>query len=151
MLLSYLTVLESPEDRSAFENIYLTYRDRMMNIAMEILKNQYDAEDALHQAFLKLMNHMDYILNKQSHEIWRSLVIIIRNVSIDIYRAHGRSKEVPFEEFYDSMEENGEVSVLTVSDIEYSEILEALRRLPPQYVDILTLKYLEDLSVTKIA
>ena len=52
-MLIYLQMIETPEDRSKFETLYEEYRDAMYAVAQKILRNNMDAEDALHQAFCK--------------------------------------------------------------------------------------------------
>ena len=50
-MIIYLQMIDTPEDRSKFEQIYLEYRGLMFHVANEILHNEQDAEDAVHQAF----------------------------------------------------------------------------------------------------
>lgn len=51
-MLIYLQLIETPEDRSRFEQLYIAYRDLMFYIARKILGNNQDAEDAVHDAFV---------------------------------------------------------------------------------------------------
>ena len=44
MLMYYLQTIESAEDRSKFERIYLRYRKLMFYVARNILRNDEDAE-----------------------------------------------------------------------------------------------------------
>ena len=44
-MLLYLQMLETPEEKSLFEQIYLEYRGLMYHVAYEILHNDQDAED----------------------------------------------------------------------------------------------------------
>ena len=53
-MLIYLQMIETPEDRSKFETLYEEYRDVMYAVAKKILRNNMDAEDALHQAFVNI-------------------------------------------------------------------------------------------------
>ena len=53
-MLIYLQMLESPEEKSILEQIYLEYRGLMYHVAYEILHNEQDAEDAVHHAFVKI-------------------------------------------------------------------------------------------------
>ena len=53
-MLIYLQMLETPEEKSLFEQIYLEYCGLMFHVAYEILHNEQDAEDAVHQAFVKI-------------------------------------------------------------------------------------------------
>ena len=49
-MLIYMMMLETPEEKSLFEQIYLEYRGLMFHVAYEILHNEQDAEDAVHHA-----------------------------------------------------------------------------------------------------
>lgn len=53
-MIIYLQTIEDPGDRAKFAELYERYRAYMLKIADEILKNPFDAEDALHNAFMKL-------------------------------------------------------------------------------------------------
>lgn len=57
-MLLYLQMLETPEKKSLFEQIYLEYRGLMYHVAYEILHNDQDAEDAVHQAFVKIVENI---------------------------------------------------------------------------------------------
>lgn len=52
-MLIYLQMIESEADKSKFEQLYLKYRSLMLRVAMRILHNEQDAEDAVHQAFCR--------------------------------------------------------------------------------------------------
>ena len=57
-MLEYLATMETADDRTRFESLYLAYRGLMYHVAYHILKNPQDAEDAVHQSFVKLAEHM---------------------------------------------------------------------------------------------
>lgn len=48
----YLMMIDSQEDQSKFEKVYLTYRGLMYHVAYKILNNKHDAEDVVHSAFI---------------------------------------------------------------------------------------------------
>ena len=56
-MLLYLQTIESPKDKIKFEQIYLKYRRYMFQVASEILQNNQDAEDAVHNAFLSVSRY----------------------------------------------------------------------------------------------
>lgn len=60
-MLIYLQMLETPEEKSLFEQIYLEYCGLMFHVAYEILHNEQDAEDAVHQAFVKIAENIKKI------------------------------------------------------------------------------------------
>ena len=51
MLMMYLSIVETPEERSLFEQIYYTCRKQMFFVANGILNDEILAEDALQEAF----------------------------------------------------------------------------------------------------
>ena len=57
-----LQTIESEEDKSKFEGIYYRYRKLMFHVAMKILHNRQDAEDAVHQAFVSIIENLEKIL-----------------------------------------------------------------------------------------
>ena len=52
MLNFYLLLLDTAEEKVKFEELYYTYRQDMFKTAKAILKNDFDSEDAVHEAFL---------------------------------------------------------------------------------------------------
>ena len=61
MLGFYLALLDTAEDKSRFEELYLVYRQDMYKTAFAILRSPQSAEDAVHEAFMivigKLRQH----------------------------------------------------------------------------------------------
>ena len=58
-MIVYLSVLDSQEKKSKFEQIYLTYRKQMYYTAFQILQHDEDAEDAVHHAFIKIAENIE--------------------------------------------------------------------------------------------
>lgn len=58
-MLVYLAMIEGPEERSKFEQIYEKYRALMFYRAKQILRDDRDAEDAVHEAFVRVANHIE--------------------------------------------------------------------------------------------
>lgn len=56
-MILHLQMIDTPEDRSKFERLYLEYRGLMFHTANQILRNEQDPEDAVHQVFLKIAEH----------------------------------------------------------------------------------------------
>lgn len=98
-MLIYLALIESPEDQSKFEKLYIAYKKAMFNQAYSVLKNNQDAEDAVHDAFeyiAKNINNIDEPISKKA-KVYVS--IIAKNKAIDICRKKQRRQELPMEEF----------------------------------------------------
>ena len=53
-MIIYLQTIDDPEDSAKFEQLYEHYRSYMLKIANKILENEFDAEDAVHNAFVSI-------------------------------------------------------------------------------------------------
>lgn len=89
-MLTYMLMIDSETDRSKFEKIYMKYRSLMYHVAYEILNNKQDAEDAVHQAFIKIAEHIEEIEEPICPKTRGYVVIIAENKAIDIYRKQMR-------------------------------------------------------------
>ena len=75
-MMIYLQMLESDEEKQKFEQLYIVYRGLMFHVAMQLLSNKQDAEDAVHQAFLSILECFYGISEVRSPKT-RSFVVII--------------------------------------------------------------------------
>ena len=57
-VLVYLQMIETEEESSKFEAIYREYRDLLLFLADRRLRNPQDAEDAVHEVFVKLAENI---------------------------------------------------------------------------------------------
>lgn len=57
----YLQMLSSPSEKDKFEQIYTLYRGLMFYVARRILPGEADAEDAVHQAFVSIIENLKKI------------------------------------------------------------------------------------------
>lgn len=67
-MLIYLQVIDAPEDRDQFITLYETYRGLMFYVANQILQNEQDAEDAVHDAFLSVAEHIKKFSRLERHK-----------------------------------------------------------------------------------
>ena len=86
-MLEYLATMETADDRTRFESLYLAYRGLMYHVAYHILKNPQDAEDAVHQSFVKLAEHMATIPDGPCPRTRNLVVTVAERKAIDLYRS----------------------------------------------------------------
>ena len=147
MILFYLSLIDTEEEKSKFEKLYYDYRALMKYIAFDIMKDEHLAEDAVHNAFIKLTNYLDKIDDTDCHKTKGFIVIVIRSVAKDMYRK--RKRELDF-----SVDENITYRVsddfsLTMFDVD--EIVSKIETLPEIYKDVLILKCLQEFDNKEIA
>lgn len=146
MLMLYTSMIDSTEEKRKFERIYLAHRQTMYYAAFRILNNVQDAEDAVHQAFLRILNHLDIINESDCHKTRAYLIVITQSTAIDIYRKHKRFNTVSFDEL--------EICNSGTLERDYEEkdaILRAVNKIPVNYSVVLKLRYSHNHSVSEIA
>ena len=139
-MLIYIQMIESPEARSKFEDLYLHYRGLMLYVAARIVGGGADAEDAVHQAFLSIAENMDRLGAVKSAETHAYVVTITENKAIDILRSR---REVPT----DLQQEDG----LTVPPPGDHGLADAMAKLRPTHRTALLLRYYNGYTTAEMA
>jgi len=150
MLLLALAMLETPEDKQKMTELYMTYREYLLKVALNILRNQDDAEDVLHQAFERIARDFEKIGDVSSHQTRNFLVIIVRGLAINLYNERKKVVKLPFEDL-DEVADTVALEDQTLEQIGYEVLRKALEQLPEIHRDVLYLMYFEELSVKEIA
>lgn len=140
-MLIYLQMIESNEDRSKFEQLYILYRGLMLYVAKRILRNQEDAEDAVHQAFVSIIENLRSITDINSPKTRSFCVIICERKAIDIYRSKRRIIDADFNEAIVGVE-------VPLPD---DTLAATIAGLPPKYREILLLRYDNGYTTKEIA
>ena len=145
MLSVYLSLLETEEERDQFEILYRSYHGLMLTVAQEVLGDFSLAEDAVHDAFLKLMGCMDKITDAESSATKAFLAIVTKNTARNLLRK-------------DRSREEAELRLGLISlrggipqEVSVERILAAIEKLPETQRDVLHLKVRSELSDGEIA
>lgn len=93
-MIQYLLMIDSSEDQSKFEKLYINYRMDMYTAALLILNNVQDAEDATHQAFVKIAENIEAIDDTIEPKIKGLVITIAEHCAIDLYRKKARRHTV---------------------------------------------------------
>ena len=63
-------------DKEVFENIMNSLKDQLFHIALAILKNRQDAEDALQETYLKAYMNLHKVKQNQFFQTWVTRILI---------------------------------------------------------------------------
>lgn len=139
MLSLYLQTLETDEERGRFARLYTRYRDLMFRAAVRILKNDMDAEDAVHQAFLAILKHFSKIRKIDDPATKAYVVVIAERKAIDALRAR---KEIA------APEPDAPVPFSAPED---ADLADAMLSLPERYREALLLHYAHGYTAAELA
>lgn len=152
MLSFYLSLLETEEQKSFVEQLYTRYEQYMYKSAFGILHNRHDAEDAVHNAFMRIVKNIDNVMHIERSKIKSFIVIIIRNCAITIYRKKKKDS------LYDIDDENMPDVADTIdmeqdvlNRIEREKIRSVLNGMKEDQKHILIMRYYLDMSIENIA
>lgn len=135
-MLIYLSMIETEENKSKFEQIYKKYKQTMFFVANRVLRDEYLSEDVVHQAFIRIIDNLDKIDKIDCHKTKGFIVIIVENIAIDFYRKRKRENNISFDEVEFYIRDIKNESNLIINDVE-----EAILKLPINYSTVLRLKY----------
>lgn len=85
-MLMYLAALETERDRCYFQEIYEENYLKMFYVARKLLKENSEAENAVHEAFLSLAEHFEKYSKLSCREMGGLCVTITKHKAIDILR-----------------------------------------------------------------
>lgn len=135
MLMLYMSLIETEEEKVKFEKIYVQYRKLMYVCAKEILHSDHLAEDAVHEAFLKIAKYLDKI-EFPCNKTKRFVVIVVENAAKDIYRKEKHRMHLDLE----AIETSYHFPVIDGVE-EMTDVEKAILKLPLTYRQIFQMKY----------
>lgn len=150
MLLLYLSLIETQEDKRLFENIYTNYKQRMFKYAFKLLKDEGYAEDVVHDVFLSIIKRgIDKIreIDNENH-LWNYLYTAVRNQCITFAKRYGitMAKDPSYNDMQGELEYNE-----TEQATSYNFLVKTIRSMDPTYADVLYYSLLQGMKSAQIA
>lgn len=148
MLMSFLAVIESDDDRRLFEKLYSSYKDKLYYIAFGMLSDEKLSEDAVHDTYMKVIDHIDKFYDISEKHTQNLIILILKNTVRDMLKKK-KAEPVPFDE-----EEYQAKYNLVFNEnysFEVSEIKKCLNSLDEKYRTVLELKYWHGMKEKEIA
>lgn len=148
MLLLFLCVL-SENDQEKIEQIFKDHNLMMYRISYKMLGSNIDAEDAVAQAFINIMEHFEKINGLPGPQIAPYCVVIVKNTSYDILRK--RNKTICLEETWETADDSQNIEERILKAADEDRLLDAMKRLPDSDRYLLELHYAKEMGFKEIA
>ena len=142
MLAICLAMLETEQDQRRFTRLFEAHEKKIYAVALHILGNPTQAEDAAQQTWLKLVQGWDRVSALPWEETEGYAVTAAKNCALDMLRAERRTTAFPEDWDPPAREEHQE---------RYDYLVSLIRALPENYRRILELKCVEEQSNREIA
>lgn len=146
------TVSDAARDRQTMEALYEAYEQKMFGIARAILNNEWQAEDAVQEAFIRMVRYLPKCRDVHSLKTKTLIVRVIKSAAIDIYRKNKReSVSVPIEE-NTWIEDKHNAIESYLSSVSVESLLQKIdRQLPDSYKDVVRLRCYYGLPIAEIS
>lgn len=144
--------MHKQSDSEKLEQLYTRYEQKMYVVAFSVLHNEWQAEDAVQEAFVRLLRNIRKLKDVESVKTRTYVLNTIKSTAIDQYRRNqAQNKQcVPLGEMEiadkrdDTMEIIGRLAGKMVLD-------EILGELPETYRDVIMYRCVHQLSVKETA
>lgn len=150
MLMFYMSLIDNDDDRAKFEIIYNEYRKRMVSTAYSILHNKDDAEDAVHDTFIKIARNMRSIGDPDSSETLSYVLKATKNTAINLSQKNAtRNKHIQLEDV-ENISDGQFLEKLHIQE-NYEEVVKAIQGLNDTYRDVLFYYFVKGMKAKDIA
>jgi len=139
----------STSNETKFETIVLRHLDAAYNLARWLLGNDQDAEDVVQDASIRALDSLDSFRGEDG-KAW--FLTIVRNTSLNCIRQRKSNRLVELEtEDLIPDGRNPSPEELVIRVWQKDAITAAMSALPHQYLELIVLRELEDMSYKQIA
>lgn len=129
-------------DDSGIADIVREYKDGLTLYLNSFVCNIHIAEEITEDTFFKLIIKKPRYNPQYSFKTW--LYTVGRNAALDYLRKSQRRTEVPFEDFESVMKDEETLEASYIREEQKRAVHKALKKLSPEYQQILYLVYFED-------
>lgn len=135
-------------DKSAIKELYEQFSPKLFGVCMSYCKNRMEAEDFLHEGFLKIIENIEKFQHKGSFEGWMRRVMV--NTILESYRKIKRMPMVDEDQLPANLtdEDYEEEDVGQLPDI--GDIVKLVDEMPTRYRFVFNLFVLEGLTHEEI-
>jgi RNA polymerase sigma-70 factor (ECF subfamily) len=137
-------------EHEAFSALYMHYVSRIYNYIYYRTGNSLDAEDLTERVFYRAMGHIQKYTDKGvPFSAW--LYRIAHNLVANWHRDNQRRQEVPLEDDENNIPRKDHPESSLIQNQENEELINIIRKLPPDRQELIILKFVENLSNSEIA
>lgn len=158
MLTFYLSLIDAESDRRSFEVLYNSYRKQMLAVARSVLSSDSEAEDIVHDVFVKIASkHMSTIKTLPKEEDVRNYLLkATKNTALNHVKKRSRDNlslntvlefhagsttDLTDEQFLD----------MVFAKLEHEKLINALCALDLKYREVIYYHFVLEMPVPKVS
>ena len=130
--------------------VYNRYYKAMYNTSLRIVKDTFEAEDIMQEAFLKAFTKLDSLHEAVTFGSWLKRIVI--NDSIYNYNKSSKYRDVPLDDvLYKVEDHSGIPEEEEVKDLQVRHVLDTIKTLKDNYRIALTLHLIEGYDYEEVS
>jgi RNA polymerase sigma-70 factor (ECF subfamily) len=149
-----LVLIISDVDNKTVERYYLEMNDDLIKVAYSILQDHFDAETAVQDAFVKIMDSIELFRKVPDKKKTGYCYMVVKNVSLNMYNKGKRSNMqiIMLEDsFFEPEDENADVESIIEAEEEVAMLKLLINRLDDSLKQALMLRYAHGLTYKQIS
>lgn len=150
MLTLYMSFIDNENDKPKLEMIYYTYRENMLLMAESVLHNSQDAEDAVHDTFLKIARNMESVGEPESNKTLSYVLKATKNTAINSLIKNKTKENIIYMENFDDLPDKEFLEKLNISE-NYHRTVKAILELDDKYRDVMFYHFVQEMKITEVA
>lgn len=149
MLSFYLSLIKEESDQTIFADLYNKYEKQMWFVANKILSNGPSAEDAVHNAFLRIIHNIKTLRTLNEEAKRKYVLTASKNAALDMIRKESKFNTVNIDVLYDLKDDKASDELENLGN--ETMVILTLKKLPDKYRDVMYLHFVLDMTEKEIA
>ena len=149
MLLYYLSLIETEEEKQLFSQLYEKHLQQMYYVANSVLRNDAMAEDAVHNAFEGIAKNMKSLDGRTEDDRKNYLLKAAQNAAINLLKRE--RKQAEYYIHMDNEAANDDVLEDLCRKLDRETVVNAIAQIKEPYNTVLYCHYVMDMDQKQIA
>ena len=134
--------MTQPNHDGKLAQVYRLYHAPMLRLALRLLGEEHDAEDAVHDAFESIARNLDKLAGAEDPKTRGYVMVITERKAIDLLRGRRNHPNQELEE---------DTVSIDFPDTGANGLARCMTKLPPRYREILLLRFVYGYSMRETA
>ncbi len=150
-MITYLQLLDTPQEKKAFTVLYEKYHRQLYNRAMHLMKDSAAAEDLVHDTFLTVTKNMDKIMEADYLKNWGYLLTILQHLAFNEMKKRKKTLSHDLETDYGRTASEENIEDEYIRNETAVLLAKLIRQLDYPYRQVICLQYYNGLKTREIA
>lgn len=152
-MLLFLSAIENPRERLKMQRLFEKYNKLVYFYVNEILNNHHLSEEAVQDTYLRILNNLSKIDEREETRTANYIITVAKNVARSKAVKENKVMPVDFDDAENDYltKDSFDLEDYILGQDSYDEILSQVNKLDEMALEILRLKYINDFSDRTVA